>query len=205
MKLYDLNVSSPAYRVRLMLSLLGQEYETQAVDLFNGEHKGEAFLKINPFGQVPTLEDNGFVTTDSHASLTYLAHTYGGAAWNPTDIKTIAHVANWMSRSANEAVHGLVRTRIKVLVPQFVDTPMEQLVEKSHALLKQMDAQLANQNFIAGDNVTIADIALYPPVAQVKDGNLDVSTYANVAAWMQRIEALNGFVTWDGESLAAAA
>src|SRR3569832_892501 len=53
--LYDFQLSGHCHRVRLMLSLLGVDYETIPVDLVGGEHKREPFLSLNPMGQVPVL------------------------------------------------------------------------------------------------------------------------------------------------------
>ena len=54
------------YKVRLLLSMLELEYELVELDMYGGEHKREPFLSLNPFGQMPALEDGEFVIADSH-------------------------------------------------------------------------------------------------------------------------------------------
>ena len=87
MKLYDLELSGNAYRIRLMLSLLGLKAELHSVNLMQGEQRQEWFLKLNPRGQVPVLDDDGTVIWDSLAILVYLARKYGGERWLPGEAK----------------------------------------------------------------------------------------------------------------------
>jgi glutathione S-transferase len=81
MKLYHFPLSGHAHRARLFLSLLDLPHEVIDVDLANGEHKSPAFLAINPFGQVPVLEDDGVYISDSNAILVYLAKKSGRSEW----------------------------------------------------------------------------------------------------------------------------
>ena len=83
MKLYYHPISGHAHRAHLFLSLLGLDFDLVEVDLLKAEQKTEAFLKLNPFGQVPVLEDDGVVIADSNAILVYLARRYGAASWLP--------------------------------------------------------------------------------------------------------------------------
>ena len=69
LRLHGHELSGNSYKVRLLLELLGVPYEWVRVDLIKGEHKSEAFLALNPFGQVPVLED-GSTTPVSYTHLT---------------------------------------------------------------------------------------------------------------------------------------
>ena len=64
MKLYDLELSGNSYRVRLLLSLLGLRHELVTVNLMKGENREPWFVKLNPRGHVPTLDDAGTVVWD---------------------------------------------------------------------------------------------------------------------------------------------
>ena len=92
MKLYDFELSGNSYRVRLLLSLLGLKHEVVAVGLMKGENREPWFLKLNPRGQVPTLDDGGTVVWDSMAILVYLARKHGGEKWLPIDPRGMAEV-----------------------------------------------------------------------------------------------------------------
>jgi len=83
MKLYDLEPSGNCYKVRLFAALAGLPLEIEAVDFLAGEHKGERLSALNPWGELPILEDGKLVLRDSQAILVYLAGRYGGEAWWP--------------------------------------------------------------------------------------------------------------------------
>jgi glutathione S-transferase len=69
------------------------------------------------------------------------------------------------------------------------------VIARSHAVLAQIDAELAGRSWIIGGaQPTIADIALYSYIANAPEGNVDLSGYPQVLAWLRRIEGLSGFV-----------
>ncbi|HLP70144.1 MAG TPA: glutathione S-transferase N-terminal domain-containing protein, partial [Rhizobium sp.] len=96
MRLYYHPLSGHAHRARLFLSLLGIPHELQYVDLAKREHKAETFLAINPFGQVPALDDDGTIICDSNAILVYLAKKAGRTDWLPEDPVGAAAVQRWL-------------------------------------------------------------------------------------------------------------
>jgi glutathione S-transferase len=73
-KLYNVAYSGNSYKVRLLLSHLRVRCEFVEIDILNGESRTTEFLKINPNGRTPVLDDNGFVLAESNAILAYLAH-----------------------------------------------------------------------------------------------------------------------------------
>ena len=93
MKLYNVAYSGNSYKVRLLLSHLGIPYETIEVDILKGESRTPAFLKINPNGRTPVLDDNGFVLAESNAILAYLAK---GTKFLPEDRKAFGQIFQWM-------------------------------------------------------------------------------------------------------------
>lgn len=68
------------------------------------------------------------------------------------------------------------------------------MIARAHALLKVMDQELATSRYLVGDEPTIADVAGYSYIAHAPEGNVALDEYANVRAWLARIEALPGFV-----------
>jgi glutathione S-transferase len=73
MRLYNVAYSGNSYKVRLLLAQLGIAYEIVEVDILKGKSRIPEFLKINPNGRTPVLDDNGFVLAESNAILGYLA------------------------------------------------------------------------------------------------------------------------------------
>jgi glutathione S-transferase len=175
-----------------MVSLLGLPHELVEVDLKSGAHKQPAFLALNPFGQVPVLEDDGVVIADSNAILVYLAKKAGARDWLPEDPRGAAAVQRWLSVAAGEVAYGPAAARlITVFGAKFVP---EEVIGRAHTLLTRLEKQLSSQDWLAGDRPTLADVALYSYVARAPEGNVDLADYPAVIAFLRRIEALPGFV-----------
>lgn len=192
MKLYYHPLSGHAHRARLFLSLIGVAHELVEVDLMKGAHKAPDFLKLNTFGQVPVLDDAGTVVSDSNAILVYLAKKYRKTDWLPETPAAAAAVQRWLSVAAGQIAFGPAAARLIVLLGAKFNA--EEVIGRAHAVLKVIDEELADRNWIAAANPTIADVALYSYIARAPEGNVDLSSYRNVAAWLARVEALPGFV-----------
>lgn len=192
MKLYHHPLSGHAHRVRLFASLLGLPHELVEVDLAAGAHKSPDFLKLNPFGQVPVLDDAGVIVTDSNAILVYLAKKAGRADWLPEDPSGAAAVQRWLSVAAGEVAYGPAAARlITVFGAKF---NADEVIGRAHTLLARLESRLSGQDWLVGDHPTIADVAIYSYVARAPEGNVDLQAYPSVNAFLRRIEALPGFV-----------
>ncbi|WP_374377567.1 glutathione S-transferase family protein [Dongia sp.] len=203
MKLYHHPLSGHSHRARLFLSLLSIPHELVLVDLAKGAHKAPDFLKLNPFGQVPVLDDDGTIVTDSVAILVYLAKKQRRTDWLPEEPLAAAKVQKWLSVAAGEIAYGPAAARlITVFGANFRP---EEVLTRANNILKQIDATLTQQDFIASAKPTIADVALYSYIASAPEGNVDLSSYAHVRAWLKRIEALPGFVEFQKTPVGLAA
>jgi glutathione S-transferase len=190
MKLYVHPLSGHAHRAHLFVSLTDIDADIVNVDLAGGEHKKPAFLALNPFGQIPVLEDNGVVITDSNAILVYLAKTHA-PEWLPEDGLGAAAVQRWLSVASGEIAYGPCAARLVTVFGAKFDT--EEVIGRAHRILTLIDAQLADRKWIAAERPTIADVALYSYIARAPEGNVDRFRYGNITAWLKRIEALSGF------------
>lgn len=203
MKLYNLALSGHAHRALLALSLLGIAHETVEVDLPGGEHKTPAFLAINPFGQVPVLEDEGVYIADSNAILVYLAKKFNRSDWLPEDALGAAQVQRWLSVAAGQIAFGPARARLKTVFKANIDA--DDAIARANALLAVMDAELQRAPWLTGDAPTIADVSAYSYVAHAPEGNVSLQPYPHVLAWLARIEALPGFVPMPATAVGLAA
>lgn len=202
--LHGFPLSGHSHRVQLALSLMGLPHQVVQVDLKNGAHKSPEFLQLNPFGQVPVLDDGGTTLFDSNAILVYLATKYDADhRWLPRDPKGQADVQAWLSVAAGQIAFGPAAARlITVFGARF--NP-EDVIGRAHGLLKVMDAQLAARHFLVGNSATLADIAGYSYVSAAPEGNVDLAAYPNVRAWLARVEALPGFVPFQKTQVGLAA
>ncbi|WP_338744965.1 glutathione S-transferase [Pseudomonas putida] len=191
-KLYNFPKSGHAHRIELMLSLLNLPTELVFVDLAKGAHKQPDFLALNPFGQVPVIDDNGVVIADSNAILVYLAKKYDNGTWLPEEPAAAARVQRWLSVAAGPLAFGPAAARLVTVFGAAFNT--DEVIARAHTLLKVIDAELAKAPFLAGSTPTIADIANYSYIAHAPEGNVSLEPYANVRSWLARIESLPGFV-----------
>ncbi len=201
MKLYGHARSGNAYKVKLLLALMKLDYEWVDVDILNGEHKRPEFLVLNPFGQIPVLIDGESVVADAQAALVYLARQYGdssdGLAWLPLEAGAIAEVVRWLSVATGEVRQGPESARLYHLF-KVSAINIERATQKAQFILTQLDRHLALQDWLAGSNVTIADVAVFPYVALAPDGKIDLSPYPQVLGWIERIKQLPNFIGMAG-------
>jgi len=192
LRLHGHELSGNSTKVRLLLDLAGIPYEWVRVDLMKGEHKGEAFLALNPFGQVPVLEDGDTTLADAQAILYYLAARQGDGRWLPTDPLGQARVVRWLSTAAGEVRQGPESARLHQLFGVKA-IPIERAQEKAAFILDQLDLHLSDRLWLECDRPTIADIAVFPYVALAGDGGIDLAPYPHVRAWIARFQALPGY------------
>ncbi len=202
-KLYRHELSGHAHRVELFLSLLGLDHELVDVDLVNGEHKQEAFRALNPFGQVPVIDDDGTIVSDSNAILVYLAKKYGTATWLPEDAEGAARVTRWLSIAAGPVAFGPATARLITIFGAPLDAERAKTI--AYGLFDVMEQELATRDWLAGTAATIADIAGYSYIAHAPEGDVSLEPYPQIRAWLKRIEGLEGFVPMKATKVALAA
>ena len=193
--LYGMALSGNAYKVRLLLELLGLEYEEIPVNLRTGENRTESFLALNPRGQIPILVDGEVTVWDSQAVLVYLARRYG-REWLPTDPVPMAEVMQWLAVAENELLFGLARARAVVFFGR--DFDLASCQEYGRAGLKVLEQRLAEHEWLAAGRPTIADIACMPYAALSHMGEIPLDDFPSVRAWIDRVRALPGFVAMEG-------
>lgn len=186
--------SGNAYKVELMLRLLGLRYEARNVSIPRNENRDPAFRKLNPFAQIPVLVDGTQTFSDSQAILAYLARAYGGTQaeyWMPLQPAPLAVVMRWLSVAGNEIQNSLTMARAIKLLGWPLDYDLA--VNRSYRLLELLDDHLAERSWLAADHETVADVACYPYLLLAEEGGIDTRPYAAVNGWLRRVEALPGF------------
>ena len=193
MKLYYYHLSGHAHRAALFLSLAAVPHELIEIDMPSGAHKRPEFLALNPFGEVPVLDDDGVIIADSLAILVYIARRIGPSHWLPADPHSEALVQRWLSVAAGKLAYGACAARlITVFAAKF---NADEVIQRAHATLSVMEQTLESQRWLASrTDPTIADIALYSYTERAPEGNVDLSGYPRVRAWLREIESLPGFL-----------
>ena len=205
LKLYDYELSGNCYKLRLLLSFLGKEYETEQIDFYPGnQHKSEAFRQINPLGQLPVIDDDGLVLRDAQAIMVYLASKYDTTGkWYPRDDPAmLGQISQWLAfadsitatSSAARLHDGLFYTQIDV----------EAARAGAHRLFRILDEHLffgeqAGQDWICpGEHPTIADIACFPYIILSEEGGIDRIDYPAIRRWLDRFKRIPEFVVMSG-------
>lgn len=202
-KLYRHALSGHSHRVELFLSLLDLDYSLIDVDLMNGEHKSDEFLKLNPFGQVPVLDDNGVIIYDSNAILVYLAKKYDNGHWLPNGPEDAARTQQWLSVAAGPIASGPATARLITVFGASYNA--DEIIKHSNVLLAIINSELSDNSFLVGDGPTIADVAAYSYIAHAPEGNVSLQPHANIRSWLRRVESLKGFVEMQKTNVGLAA
>jgi len=195
-KLYDTDISGSCYKIRLLLNILGQPYETIPVDFVNKEHKTPKYTALNPFGEIPIFEDGELRLRDAQAIMVYLAKKYDKTKqWYPDDATAMGQIQQWLSTGGGEVMNAAAARLVKVLS---YPMDLEKLQAGAHRVFKIMDDHLAGRKFLELGHPTIGDIACFPYTALAGEGGIDLSGYKNVLAWIERMKRLPGFITMPG-------
>lgn len=196
MLLHDLELSGNCYKVRLFAALAGIPLPLAPVDFLGGEHRRPPLLALNPWGELPVLQDGELVLRDSQAILIYLARRHGGHAWWPDSAAGQAKVAQWLSVAANEIQHGPCAAR---LIDKFgYELDKSVALGKAGRILGLLETHLATHDWLALGRPTVADCAVFPYVALAPEGGIDLTPYAAVRRWLARVKALPGFLGMPG-------
>jgi glutathione S-transferase len=194
MRLYDHPASGNCMKARIALRQLEIPFETAIVDLFRRETRTPEHMGRNPDGRVPVLElDSGEMIPESGAILLYLAE---GTPLLPDDRLARAVVHQWMFFEQNQIEASLAVARFLVLTgraprhPEFMDA----LLARGRDALAALGRGLADERpFIAGEQYTVADIALHAYVHCAHEAGVDAREQGLVGAWLDRVEATPGF------------
>ena len=177
-------------KVALLLEELGVPFELVAVDIFKGEQHAAAFRAINPNGKVPALVDDGLRVFDSHAILLYLAEKH--ARFLPSTPRERSAVFSWLefvatglSPFSGQAVHFLH------YAPEPLPYARNRYLKEVERHYLVLDQRLAESQYLAGDEYSIADMALWgwARSAGYIFGEQGLSAYPNVQRLIARIDA----------------
>ena len=202
-KLYRYPLSGHSHRVELFLSLLDLPTELINVDLAAGAQKAPAFLELNPFGQVPVIQDGEVTLADSNAILVYLASQYADEHWLPREPARAAAVQRWLSVAAGLVAFGPAAARLITVFQAPFNA--EEVIARAHGLFAVMEKELQKTSFLVGEAPTIADVANYSYIAHAPEGNISLTPYPHLRSWLARIEGLPRFIPMPRSAVGLAA
>ena len=164
---------------------LGLEFEH---DPGFGEHGASAaLLAVNPMGQVPVIDDDGFLLTESMAINIYLAKKHGKLA--PKSLEDEAQTLRWsfwvMTAVEGTLLNALKKSRGLMGVTQD-DAGARADIESLERPFRVLDAFLADRDYLVGDEFSIADLNVASVLVWARPAGIDFADRPNVAAWLER-------------------
>ena len=170
------------WKISIALEEMGLPYEVRVIDFASGEQKADWYVKLNPNGRIPTLDDDGFVVFESGAILLYLAEKTG--KFLPRDVHDRSRVIQWLmfQMSGIGPMMGQANVFFRYF-PEKIQPAIDRYQREVTRLFAVLDRQLASHEYIAGA-YSIADMALWPWVSGHDWSGVTVDAFANLQRWL---------------------
>ena len=190
--IYGSDLSGPAIKVRLTASYLKIEHKWQVVNLREGEQKQEWFLKVNPVGKVPAIDDDGFHLFESNAICKYLCDKDNSPLY-PKDVKKRATIEQWIDYVSFHIGANIVPVMFNRIFAPLRGMPVnEKAIADGLEFLKQyfplVEKQLSQHKHLVGQEISLADIILLAMLEPVEKAQIDISTYPKLTAWRAELK-----------------
>lgn len=187
LKIYGSDLSSPANKVRFVANALNLPYEYVRVNLRAGEHMKPEYKQVHPANKIPAIDDDGFVLFESNAIIRYLADKCASPLY-PKDLKARAVVEQWIdfgSMHVGAAASKVVYNRIFAPIRGIPidESSLKEGLSFLARFLPVVDEQLGRSKYLAGDQMTLADINLLALLDPAEIANIDLAPYKNITVW----------------------
>jgi glutathione S-transferase len=195
LRLHDNASSGNGYKVRLLLTLLGQPFERIEYDIDQGATRTPGFLAKNRNGRVPVLElGDGRFLAESDAILVYLAE---GTRFLPEDRFERAQALQWLFFEQYSHEPNIATPRYWITHKLMNDerrATMEEKRRQGYAALEVMERHLDERRYFVAERYSIADIALYAYTHVAEEGGFSLSGYPSVRRWLDRVQSAPGHI-----------
>jgi glutathione S-transferase len=189
--LYGHRESGNVFKVALMLRLCGAPFAFRVVALLEGEQRTPAFHAINPFGEVPVLIHRGRTLVQTSLILPYLAEHLG--RFGGRDAEENRRIAEWIAWETGRLTNGVSLARFARKFLKSDAAVIAHLQARGKAGLDVLERRLGDA-FILGPEPTIADISACAYLLLADEAGIGILAWPKVAAWLDRVRALPGFV-----------
>ncbi|MBC6438970.1 MAG: glutathione S-transferase family protein [Rhodospirillales bacterium] len=183
--------SGNCYKVALFLALSGTAYRWKQIDIFSGGTRTDAFTALNTFQEVPVLEHDGKVVTQSDVILRYLADTRG--RFGGRDADESRRIQEWMAWTSNKLTAGISQARFGLRFAGHEPDVTDYLQNRARSAFDLVDRHLAERDWLAADGPTIADISAVGYIFIADEAGLDLTHWRKMLSWMGRLSLLPGW------------
>ncbi|MCB1051444.1 MAG: glutathione S-transferase family protein [Acidobacteria bacterium] len=195
MKIYGDYRSGNCYKIKHLLTLMHRDHTWVSINVLKSETRTPEFLAKNPNGRIPILElSDGRILAESNAILFFLAQ---GTQYIPKDEFQQAKMLQWMffEQYSHEPHIAVARFILCYLSrPNQREAELPARYKSGYQALDVMESHLAQQDYFVGDQLSLADIALYAYTRVADEAKFDLSGYAAIQAWFDRIEQEPGHI-----------
>lgn len=199
LKIYGNPISPPCNKVRYVCEFLGIEYEWVEKDFRTGELGSPEYRAIHPAGKVPAIDDDGFILFESEAIIRYISSREESSLY-PQDPRARGLVDQW---GAFCTVHvGAAITKVVfnlIIAPKFDLEVDERSMKEGREWLKRflpiVDHQLAGNRYLAGDDLTVADITLLSNLDPAELADISLAEYENLSRWCSSLREMDFWKT----------
>lgn len=194
MKLYTYPITTNPIKIDLLINHLGLAIDKTLVELHQAEHQNDSFKNINPNARVPVLINENFCLWESQAILQYLANVNSSPLW-PQSAEQQATVLRWLNWSAadwDKSLGKLAHQQVHLPAWGFAGDPafIDKLTPQCHKALLILNEQLAQSEYIAGDNLSIADFSLAGNVFCYQQLSINFDPFPHVCTWLNKLSRL---------------
>jgi GSH-dependent disulfide-bond oxidoreductase len=175
------------WKISIALEEMRLPYEVRVIDFASQEQKADWYVRLNPNGRIPTLDDEGFILFESGAILIYLAEKTG--KFLPKDVHGRSRVIQWLmfQMSGVGPMMGQANVFLRYF-PEKIPAAIERYQREVTRLFGVLDRQLASHEYIAGE-YSIADMALWPWVSGYEWSGVSVAEFASLQRWLSLVGA----------------
>ena len=202
--LYDYILHDDCYKIRLLLAMLEVPFQPAKTDVHPGrDNETPAFLALNPLGRIPVLVDEQLVLREPQAILTYIAMKYDPSrTWMPQDPAAASRVAMWLAFAGHDLV-PLSWVRSHVLFGWEPELDVAQVRGRARRAMEILEdhfaeGEIVGRRWCAADHPTIADVALFPPLALAAEADMPFEPFPATWRWIDRFKRLPRFTVMPG-------
>ncbi len=183
-------------KVSIMLEEIGLPYTVHPLDFSKLEQKAESYLKINPNGRIPAIidrENGDFQVFESGAILVYLAEKTGKLLSSDPKERSIAMQWLMFQMGGIGPMQGQANHFVK-FAPEKIPYGIKRYMDETNRLYSVLDRRLSEASFLAGDSLSIADIATWPWIDARHYIELSLDGYPSLRAWDQKLKERPAFI-----------
>jgi len=190
-KIYGPAFSQRVQKALMSASAVGLEFESVPVNLFEGENREDWYVSLHPAGKVPVIDDDGFVLFESNAIMKYLCRKAGSALY-PSDLEGQARVDQWCDFvTLHIDVHVSSLAFNKIIAPK-IGAPVDEFALQERPVfldrfLTVIDKQLARTRYLAGSELTIADIGLLASIGVLDMVDFSIEKWGHLITWREAL------------------